>query len=41
MVLFVYDTKVEVLNEIAKRILPNLARKFPQLQKYMYFCILL
>lgn len=29
MVLYVYDTKVEVFNEIAKRILPNLARKFP------------
>jgi len=29
MVLLVYNTKVEVLREIAKRILPNLMRKFP------------
>jgi len=29
MVLHYYDTKVEVFDEIAKRILPNLARKFP------------
>lgn len=29
MILNVYGTKVDVFHEIAKRILPNLARKFP------------
>ena len=31
MVLFICITKVDVLNETAKGILPNLVRKFPQL----------
>lgn len=29
MVFNVYGTKVDVFHEIAKRILPNLVRKFP------------
>lgn len=35
MVLFDYGTKVDVFCENAKRILPNLTRKFPQLGKYI------